>query len=111
LGGWRPTPLALEIKATVGRFRWREKIEKNDDGDRNADQPYQKSSRDHSPFDIRMSGECRDKLKVRNSIEAETAAAPASADAYHPPDYPTTPQTMATTNRNAAVKIAPWSIV
>ncbi|MGO7173202.1 hypothetical protein ACCS91_11760 [Rhizobium ruizarguesonis] len=28
LGGWRPTPLALEIKAAVGRFRWREKIEK-----------------------------------------------------------------------------------
>jgi hypothetical protein len=47
----------------------------------------------------------------RNSIKAETAAAPAPADASHPPDYPTTPQTMATTNRNAAVKIAPWSIV
>lgn len=57
----------------------------------------------------RRPGECRDNQMLRNSIRVETTAAPASAGADHPPDYPTTPQTIATTNRNAAVKITPWS--
>ncbi|MDC9810528.1 hypothetical protein [Rhizobium binxianense] len=78
------------------------RLGKNDDTDGNAD---------HRSKSARVSGERRDNQTFRNSIRAETTAAPASADAYHRPDYPTTPQTIATTNRNAAVKIAPWSAV
>lgn len=80
-GGLRPLPFAAPSPV----FRWREKVQKNDDGDRNADH----HNRMPLMTTLLLTFECQENAETnemfRNSVRAETAAAPAPANAYHSP--------------------------